>query len=460
MEESKPRRRAWSALGLGAALLGFGGDAAPPERTASSAAPPPARPSPIPHVQESEPPAMIARPKEAAQPEGLSRPARIGPPMKLASLGRRRASRRGRRDVDEEDEDRPSARGSRRPRAPRRPAPGSGLRPTVPIRPRPAPAAGAPMPSSFPIAPAPVEEMHDAPRSRHRSGHRPHRGGLRSRGDEPKNVFPDLEQFLKGEEDPAGRRRKPGSRGRGGSPKDREEQQPRPRSERSRAAERSSAKAGRRKAFFERKPLRPPQSPLERPPVAELHRAIPARLPDGTSVKDVRTNAESLRPPEPKRLLLSPDDDSNPAEHWHSDGVRRFLHRGAIWGVWDGAWHWTVLDRGRWWTLSLEDRPLVWHQEHWWWQADGVWFVQRGDEAWAYRWFSRWKSEGLIEPKTGVQLIYSQDERYVAVATPGDGATIYEASTGREVRRREESAPGELFDVEPSHGRAGGRSSH
>jgi hypothetical protein len=73
---------------------------------------------------------------------------------------------------------------------------------------------------------------------------------------------------------------------------------------------------------------------------------------------------------------------------------------------------------------------LRWHQQHWWWQADdGLWYVAHEGDAWAYRYISRWKQEGLVDTKTGAQMVYSDDGK-VTVFTPGQGGTVYAAASG------------------------------
>jgi hypothetical protein len=60
--------------------------------------------------------------------------------------------------------------------------------------------------------------------------------------------------------------------------------------------------------------------------------------------------------------------------------------------------------------------------------------LHEGD-VWGYRLFGEQRAEGLIHPGTGTQLEYSADGKSVAMITPGDGAWLFDASSGALMKR-------------------------
>ena len=76
---------------------------------------------------------------------------------------------------------------------------------------------------------------------------------------------------------------------------------------------------------------------------------------------------------------------------------------------------------------------LLWHGSHWWWRSSEAWFLLHEGEAWGYRYWEQWKEEGLIHPNSGTKMVYSADGSKVALITPGNGAQLFDAETGREI---------------------------
>lgn len=190
--------------------------------------------------------------------------------------------------------------------------------------------------------------------------------------------------------------------------------------------------------------LRPPKTPVKTPNFAPLKDKKPARAPGGEPVSAAAPSLEQLErivPPELKSLAR---DERAADARWRKDGAISYFHEGSAWGRW-GQGHWSWLDRegGRWWIQTPADegaasagkRPsaLLWHAQHWWWQSDGLWFLLHDGAPWGYRYFSQWKQEGLINPQSGTQMIYSADGSKVALVTPGHGAALFDAATGRQL---------------------------
>lgn len=222
------------------------------------------------------------------------------------------------------------------------------------------------------------------------------------------------------------------------------------------AAARSARLLQQRKALFKRfRPillsrmlgkgaLRPPKGVGKSPDFAALREKIPHRLPDGKIIKPVLPSPaeiEALAPPDAKALAGKPPE---PARfHWHQDGPVSYFHEQSIWGRWSGG-HWTWLGRSdnRWWIEAPASKALLWHAQHWWWKNKEMWFLLHEGEPWGYRYFAEWKEEGLIHPGSGTQMIYSSDGSRVALVTPGHGAVLFDAETGRELGRwSEEQMP-------------------
>lgn len=181
--------------------------------------------------------------------------------------------------------------------------------------------------------------------------------------------------------------------------------------------------------------LKPPQGRLEPPDFSRFEKRR-FGLPDGkefrlTPVK--AREAELLRPPEdiPSREYPSRDRPAS-APHWHG----QYLHAGRLWAL-PFEDHWIPLQKeaGHWWTVAEGQHPLIWSQGRWWWKEDNVWFVLHDGQPWAYRWFSEWQRDGLLNPQTNTRIVYSGDELKAAVITPGTDTVLFDLRTGSEIRR-------------------------
>lgn len=184
--------------------------------------------------------------------------------------------------------------------------------------------------------------------------------------------------------------------------------------------------------------IRPPPDDLK-PPDFHPPEKIPPLGPGGERISGERPTASELelvRPPEIRGRC-------GKKSHWHLIPAAGLLHEGATWGQWArGRWSWLLKHERRWWLEvpppareGEEVPPLVRHGEHWWWKAGGRWFLLHQGEPWAYRGFEQLRSEGLLHPGTGTQMIYSADAKRVAVVTPGLGAVLFDAETGAELAR-------------------------
>ncbi len=68
-------------------------------------------------------------------------------------------------------------------------------------------------------------------------------------------------------------------------------------------------------------------------------------------------------------------------------------------------------------------------------KESGIWFVVHDGQPWAWRHFQDWDAQGLFQPGSGTEMVYSNDFSRVAVITPGTGAEVFDAASGREVAR-------------------------
>jgi hypothetical protein len=157
--------------------------------------------------------------------------------------------------------------------------------------------------------------------------------------------------------------------------------------------------------------------------------AAPKTLEDGRELVPVPpktlAEVEAIAPPEGKT-------DHLPAAHWHVDGAEQLYHDGQRWGrEADGRWTWLEHSSGHWWLwVNPGDPPLLWHEDHWWWQSRGTWFVLHDGDAWVYRYINDWQQEGLTH-QDGSQMVYSPDGGEVGVLEPGKGARFYDAESGK-----------------------------
>lgn len=187
--------------------------------------------------------------------------------------------------------------------------------------------------------------------------------------------------------------------------------------------------------------LRPPKI-SKIPDLSSLHDLTPTTLGDGRPIDPVGpklSEIDKLAAPDPEVVAGHRSRSKKP--HWHVHGRDHYLHRAAAWGRWhDKRWSWYLKKGKRWWiSAGPKKPPLLLHRGHWWWKQGKMWFILHDGEPWGFRYFSRWKREGFIHPGTGTQIVYSADGRRVAVITPGKGAALFDAYTGRLIRRFSES---------------------
>ncbi len=155
------------------------------------------------------------------------------------------------------------------------------------------------------------------------------------------------------------------------------------------------------------KPLRPPRGSVRAPEINPW-RAHPA--PQG------------LRPM--TALEAEGVEGSAAGEREKISGVRRA-----------DSWGWVERSGERVWLWPSPDGPaLLSHEGHWWWQSRGVWFLLHDGEPWGWRYLAEWRREGLVHG-SGTQMIYSDDGARVGVVTPGEGAVLYDSTTGAELGR-------------------------
>ncbi len=185
--------------------------------------------------------------------------------------------------------------------------------------------------------------------------------------------------------------------------------------------------------------IRPPKLKAKPPDLRGLARLMPEAGPDGKPLKLAPAQAaavETMRPPSEEMAGCGETEG-----HWH-EGEPPLYHAGAAWGAAaGGGWLWLKKSSGKWWAYTAPGQPTwLWHQGHWWWQSDGVWFMLHQGEVWGYRFFSQKRSEGLVHPGTGTQITYNADGSRAAMITPGDGAWLFDARSGEVLERMEEDA--------------------
>lgn len=221
--------------------------------------------------------------------------------------------------------------------------------------------------------------------------------------------------------------------------------------EKERAARRAAARAVKPLSLtgLLGRALRPPRARIGLPRSKPWNRARPAYGPDGKPL--------SAEPFTPGQLdaLDAPDalkkSCAKKQGHWHADRSGGWWHDGGSWGRLEGkSWAWVEKDAARWWAWTTpEARPVMWHQKRWWLEAQGYWFLMHDGEPWGYWFMDRWGQEGF-EHVTGRQLMYSADEKILAVVTPGRGAVAYDAKTGAVVGSwTEDQLPARLRPRQP-----------
>lgn len=180
--------------------------------------------------------------------------------------------------------------------------------------------------------------------------------------------------------------------------------------------------------------IRPPVEKVAVPTLAQLSPRQPLTGPDGKPARWREAALTNLELVDPTGLIAACRARDG---HWHKEEERRVYHAGAGRGLpIEDAWLWLSRLERRWWALPDAARaPWLRHQNRWWVQDDGVWFVLHEGEPWAWRHFARWEAEGLIHPASGTAIVYSADFARAAVLTPGEGAVLFDVETGQEIAR-------------------------
>jgi hypothetical protein len=186
--------------------------------------------------------------------------------------------------------------------------------------------------------------------------------------------------------------------------------------------------------------IRPPDFKGGVPDPSRLLRLFPRTGPDGRPLRWSAAPAaalERLKPPEAEAAKCR-----RATRHWHP-GLPAF-HSGRAWAVSQSeGWAWLERTGRRWWAWTAPQEPIwLWHEDHWWWRSQDVWFMLHQGEAWGYRTFAQRNAEGLVHPGSGARLEYSADGERVALITPGDGAWLFDARSGAVLQRwSEEQMP-------------------
>jgi hypothetical protein len=171
-------------------------------------------------------------------------------------------------------------------------------------------------------------------------------------------------------------------------------------------------------------PLKPPPAGLNPPAaLANLDRLRPSRDFRGAALPGRDAGLLAVEDIDPSALK----HDRRAAAHWDGEQWHAGPARGLIR---DEGWTWLYRDGSRWWALADGRVPLVRHDGVWWTKESGMWFVLHDGQPWAWRRFHDWDAQGLVQPGTGTEMVYSKDFKTVAVITPGSGAEVFDAATG------------------------------
>jgi hypothetical protein len=172
------------------------------------------------------------------------------------------------------------------------------------------------------------------------------------------------------------------------------------------------------------RPLTPPPAGLAPPrALARLAALRPSRDRRGVALADVPASLALLEEIDPATLRRDRRRGAHwDAEQWHAGAARGLLIQ--------GAWAWLYREGERWWAVSAEG-PLARHDGVWWLKEGNFWFVVHDGQPWAWRPFHEWDAEGLFQPGTATEMVYSRDFKRVAVISPGEGAEVFDAADGR-----------------------------
>jgi hypothetical protein len=171
--------------------------------------------------------------------------------------------------------------------------------------------------------------------------------------------------------------------------------------------------------------LRPPPAGLE-PPSNMIERR-PSSDADGKPLPGEAAGLGALDVTDPASF----GRDRRAGAHWDGEA----WHDGNVRGVVrDDGWLRLQRDGERWWAFAGDEgRAQLRHDGVWWTKERGIWFVVHDGQPWAWRSFQDWDAQGLFQPGTGTEMVYSKDFARVAVITPGRGAEVFDAATGREL---------------------------
>ncbi len=181
--------------------------------------------------------------------------------------------------------------------------------------------------------------------------------------------------------------------------------------------------------------IRPPRTDVRPPDMSRLQAEAPTSGPDGRPLAWPAASLDAVEAVRPPSESCQRTDG-----HWH-DGI---YHDQKAWASQSkDGWLWQEKSDGHWWAFTEPSQPTwLWSNGHWWWKSEGVWFLLHQGEAWGYRLFNEERAEGLIHPATGTRMLYSKDGSRVALITPGEGAWLFDAQTGKTLRRwSEEQMP-------------------
>lgn len=176
---------------------------------------------------------------------------------------------------------------------------------------------------------------------------------------------------------------------------------------------------------------------------------VPASAQDGSPISPKPAGYKDIEGVDPKGL---PQDSGPGGFKWNNgpDGAPYYC-QGSVCGRWaDSHWVWLQNQDGKWYmqsyapgkdgSLSPDSPAYSRHQGHWWYQdadGQGQWSVIHNGVPWSYSYLVRWKQNGLTNPDTGAQMVYTPDGN-VMVVHPGKGATIYDPNTGKVIGRKKE----------------------
>jgi hypothetical protein len=169
---------------------------------------------------------------------------------------------------------------------------------------------------------------------------------------------------------------------------------------------------------------------------------------DGFPIQPRPSDYDDIEKAAPPDFKTDPGQGAGTSGWKEVDGVPYYCQGNACGRWYNSTWMWMKNQDGQWWmqsdavsdkatgAIKTDSPAFVWHQQHWWWQeADGPWYVIHQGEPWSYRYIARWNQNGLVNPKTGTQMVYTDDGK-VKVATPGKGTIIYDATTGKQLSQQ------------------------